>query len=147
MQYSFFVFSCFLRFSFLLLFAFFGSFWTAVFRWFRVLVGICRNPHPDTLSFLKCFLNVDEGPPTVTSGPFSGIRFPAWPKVLATQLVYNLFFLSNFLLGCTKNACNKFGFSNVTWTTASLPRPMLTAKLFTMHFAMVGFRKLRVVWR
>jgi len=37
--------------------------------------------------------------------------------------------------------------ANVTCTTSSVPRQMLTAKLITMHFAMVGFRKLRVVWR
>ena len=35
--------------------------------------------------------------------------------------------------------------ANVTCTTVSLPRQMLTTKLFIMHFAMVGFRKLRVV--
>jgi len=34
---------------------------------------------------------------------------------------------------------------NVTCTTANLPRQMLTTKLFTMHLAMVGFRKLRVM--
>jgi len=40
------------------------------------------------------------------------LRFPAWPKVLGTQLVYNLFFLSNFLLGYnTINAYNQRGFS------------------------------------
>jgi len=39
------------------------------------------------------------------------LRFPAWSKVLATQLVYNLFFLSNFLLGYTINAYNQRGFS------------------------------------
>ena len=39
------------------------------------------------------------------------LRFPALPKVLATQLVYNLIFLSNFLLDYTKNACNQRGFS------------------------------------
>jgi len=33
--------------------------------------------------------------------------------------------------------------ANVTCTTASVPR--LTTKLFTMHFAMVGFKKLWVV--
>jgi len=134
-----------LVFSKLLLFAFFGSFWT-VFRWFRVLVGLYRNPHPDTLSFLKFFLNVGEGPLRWPVGLFQ-LRFPAWPKPLARQLVYNLFFLSNFLLGFPKNTYNQRGFSNVTWTTASLPRQMLTTKLFTMHFAMVGFRKLWVVWR
>jgi len=35
--------------------------------------------------------------------------------------------------------------ANVTCTIAGVPRSMLTTKLFTMHFAMVGFRKLRVV--
>jgi len=35
--------------------------------------------------------------------------------------------------------------ANVTCTTASLPRQMLTTKLFTMHFAMVGFRNIWVV--
>ena len=37
--------------------------------------------------------------------------------------------------------------ADVTWTTASLPRQMLTTKLFIMHFARIGFRKLQVVWR
>jgi len=40
-----------------------------------------------------------------------------------------------------------FDSANVTCTIASLPRQMLTTKLFTMHFATVGFRKLVVVWR
>jgi len=35
--------------------------------------------------------------------------------------------------------------ANVTCTTASVPKQMMTTKLFTMHFAMVSFRKLRVV--
>jgi len=35
--------------------------------------------------------------------------------------------------------------ANVTYTTAILPRKMLTTKLFTVHFEMVGFRKLWVV--
>jgi len=35
--------------------------------------------------------------------------------------------------------------ANVTYTTTSLPRQMLTTKLSTMHFAVVGFEKLRVV--
>jgi len=37
--------------------------------------------------------------------------------------------------------------ASLTYTTVSLPKQMLTTKLFTMHFAVVGFRKLRVVWR
>jgi len=37
--------------------------------------------------------------------------------------------------------------ADVTCTTDSLPRQMLTTKLFTMHLARVGFRKLWVVWR
>jgi len=32
--------------------------------------------------------------------------------------------------------------ANVTCTTVSLPRQMLTQKLFTMHLATVGFSKL-----
>jgi len=36
--------------------------------------------------------------------------------------------------------------ANVTYTTAILPMQMLATKLFTMHFAMVGFRKWWVVW-
>jgi len=35
--------------------------------------------------------------------------------------------------------------ASVTCTTASVPRQMLTTKLYTMHFAMVGFKKLWVV--
>jgi len=34
---------------------------------------------------------------------------------------------------------------NVTCTTASKPRQILTMKLFTVYFAMVGFKKLWVV--
>jgi len=34
---------------------------------------------------------------------------------------------------------------DVTCTTVSLPRQMLTTKIFTMHLATVGFRKLWVV--
>ena len=33
----------------------------------------------------------------------------------------------------------------VILTAANLPRQILTTKLFTMHLAMIGFRKLRVV--
>ena len=34
----------------------------------------------------------------------------------------------------TKNAYNQHGYRKVTYTTASLPRQMLTTKLYTMHF-------------
>jgi len=34
---------------------------------------------------------------------------------------------------------------NLTCTTVSLPRQMLTTNLFTMHFVMIGFRKVRVL--
>ena len=51
--------------------AFFGSFWTVVFLWFRVLVGLYRNRHSDTVSFLNFFRNVGEGPPPVASGLLS----------------------------------------------------------------------------
>jgi len=37
--------------------------------------------------------------------------------------------------------------ANLACPTVSLPRQMLTTKLFTMHLAMVGFRKLWAVWR
>ena len=57
--------------------AFFGSFSTAIFQGFQVLVY--RNPHPDTLSFLSFFLNVGEGSPTVASGPLSA-AFPGLAK-------------------------------------------------------------------
>jgi len=66
-----------LWFSISCFFAFVGSFWTVVFLWFRVL--LYRNPQPDTLSFLNFFLNVDEGPPTVASGPLSA-TFPTLVK-------------------------------------------------------------------
>jgi len=33
------------------------------------------------------------------------------------------------------------GFSNVTYTIASSPRQVLTTKIPTMHFAMVGWEK------
>jgi len=35
--------------------------------------------------------------------------------------------------------------ANVTCTTASEPRQMLTTKLFTMHLVTVGFKKFGVV--
>jgi len=41
--------------------------------------------------------------------PFQ-LCFPPWLKPLAKRLVYN-FFLSNFLLGYSKNAFNQHGFS------------------------------------
>jgi len=64
--------SVFFWFSVNCFFAFFGCFWTVVLRWFRVLVSLYRNPHPDTLSFPNFVLNVGEGPdPTVASGPLS----------------------------------------------------------------------------
>jgi len=37
--------------------------------------------------------------------------------------------------------------ANVTCTTASEPRQMLTTKLFTMHLVTVGFKKFGVVWK
>jgi len=114
-----------------------------VFRLFRVLKW---KPTCWCIFISKLFLNVGEGPPAVVSGPLSA-TFPTWLKPLATQLVYNLIFLNNFLIGYTKSAYNQSGFSNATYTTASLPRQMLTTKLFTMHFPMVGFSKLWVVWR
>ena len=128
-----------------LFFAFFGSFWTVVFRQFRVLVYI--NPHLDTLSFLNIFLMLARGPLPWPVSLFQ-LRFPPWLKPLGTQLVYcNLIFLNNFLLGYTKNAENNMDSANVNCTTVSSPRPMLATTLFTTHFAMVGFRKSWVVWR
>jgi len=47
-------------------------------------------------------------------GPFQ-LRFPAWPNVLAMQLVYNLFFLSKFVLGYTKKCLQS------TWIQQTLP--------------------------
>jgi len=63
---------------------------------------------------MNFFLNVGEGAPTMTSWPLSGTFPTLWLKPLATQLVYNLIFLNNFLLGYTKNSYNNRGFSNVT---------------------------------
>jgi len=74
--------------------------------------------------------------------------FPTlWPKPLATQLVYNLIFLNNFLFVYAKNAYNQHGFSKRYLHNSQRTKEMLTTKLFTMHLAMIGFRKLRVVWR
>jgi len=39
------------------------------------------------------------------------------------------------------------GSANVTCTAANLPKQMPTTKVFAMHLAMIGFRKLRVAWR
>jgi len=60
---------------------------------------------------------------------------------------YNLIFLSNFLLGYSKMLTINVDSANVTCTTASVPRQILTTKLFTVHFAIVGLKKLWVVWR
>jgi len=70
------------------------------------------------------------------------LRLPPWLKPLATQLVYNLSFLNDFLPGYTKNAYNQRRFSKPYLHNSQLTRQMLTTKLFTMHFAVVGFRKL-----
>jgi len=42
--------------------------------------------------------------------------------------VYSIIFLSNFLLDYANKACNQRGFNNVAYTTASLPRQMLTTR-------------------
>jgi len=42
---------------------------------------------------------------------FSCTFLTLWPKPVATQLVYILIFLNNFLLGYAKNAYNQHGFS------------------------------------
>jgi len=57
--------------------------------------------------------------------------------------------MNNFLLDSTITAYSQRGFRNVTYTTANLPRHMLTMKLPIMHFAMIGLdnRKLWVVAR
>jgi len=81
----------------------------------------------------------------MTSGPLSATFPTLWSKPLATQLVYNIIFLHHFLLGYTKMLTINMDSANVTCTTASLPRQMLATMLFTMHLAMIGFRKLRVV--
>jgi len=73
------------------------------------------------------------------------LRFPPLLKPLATQLVYNLIFLSNFLLGYTKKLTINVDSANVTCIAVSSPRQMLTQKLFTMHLAMVDFGNLWVV--
>jgi len=70
------------------------------------------------------------------------LRFPPWLKPLATQLVYNLSFLNDFLQGYTKHAYNQRTFSKPYLHNSQLMRQMLTTKLFTMHCAVVGFRKL-----
>jgi len=49
--------------------------------YFRVISSfstVYRYPHPDTLLFINFFFNVDEGAPTMTSGPLWAIRFPSY---------------------------------------------------------------------
>ena len=94
--------------------------------------------------FSECWL---VGPLQWPVGLFQ-LRFLPWLKPLVTPLD-NVIFLSNFLLDSTKNPYNQRGFSNVTFTTGSLPRQMLTKKLSTTHFAMIdlGNRKLWIVRR
>jgi len=125
-------------------FAFFGIFWTVVSQWFRVLV----NSHLDTLSFLNFFLNVGVGLSTVASGLLSA-TFPTLTNTSSSPTDYNLIFLNNFLLGYTllKILIIIVDSANFTCTTVSLPSQMLTRKVLTMHFAMVGFKKLWIVWR
>jgi len=43
-------------------------------------------------------------------------------------------------LGCTKMLKINVDSANVASTTASVPRQMLSMKLFTVHLAMVGFK-------
>jgi len=76
-------------------------------------------------------------PPTVANGPPSA-TFLTLAETSSYSLVYNLNFLNNALLDCTKNAYNQCGFSNAIFTTSSLTRQMLATKLFTTHFGMVG---------
>jgi len=75
-----------------------------------ISVLLYGNPHPDKLSFLNFYLNVGRGPLRLPVGLFQ-LRFPPLLKPLATQLVYNVIFLNNFLIGYTKNAYNQRGFS------------------------------------
>jgi len=85
---------------------------------------VYRYPHPDTLLLInKLFSECWRGGPYDDQWALSAIRFPPYgQKPLATQLVYNLIFLNNFLLGYTKNAYNQHGCSNVTWTTAKFTK-------------------------
>jgi len=76
----------------------------------------------------------------MTSRPLLAIRFPPYGQNLELRNWYIIFYLA-ILKMLTINMDS----ANVTCTTANLPRQMLTAKLFTMHLAMIGFRKLRVV--
>jgi len=120
---------------------------SVVFGWFRVLVWYTEihiRIHFIYKLFSECWRG---GPYDDKWASFSCTCPNLWPKLLAALLFYNLIFLNNFLPGYAKNAYNQLGFSNVTWTTANLPRQMLTTKLFTMHLAMIGFWKLWVVWR
>ena len=101
----------FLAFSNLLFSAFFGSFWTVVvFGWFRVLV-VYRNPLPGTVLFINFFWMLARGPYDDQWAPFSYMFPTLWPKPVATQLVCNLIFLNNFLLGYARNSYNQHGFS------------------------------------
>jgi len=89
--------------------------------------------------FSTFFWVSESAPSTVASGPPSA-TFPTVAETYsyATGLQLKIF-LSNFLLNYTENAYHQRGFSNATYTTASLPRQMLTPKQSTMHFAMAGF--------
>jgi len=57
-------------------------------------------------------------------GPVSifQLRFPPWLKPLATQLVYNLTLLNNFLLGYTKMLAINVDSANVTCTNSQLTK-------------------------
>jgi len=125
-----------------LFFCVFRKFWDCAFP---VISSFSIQKSTSIYTFIsKLFSECWRGPLRWPVGLFQ-LRFPPWLKALTTQRVYNLIFLSNFLLGYTINTYNQVDSADVTCTTASLPRQMLTMELFILHFAMVGFRKLWVV--
>ena len=119
-------------------FVFFGSFLDC----FPVISGFSIETYIRTHFLFSTFFWV------LLSGPLSAM-FRTLTETLVTPLVYHLTSLDNFVLDFTKTAYNQRGFSNATYETASLTRQMLTTKVSTMHFAIVGLdsRKLLVVWR
>jgi len=81
--------------------------------------------------------------PSGALGPLH-LPFSPWLKPLDTPLVDNLILLNNYLVD-NENAHNQRGFSNVTYTTAGLSKQMLTTKLSTLRFTVVGLDN-RKLW-
>ena len=72
------------------------------------------------------------------------IIFVQWTT---TMQIYNMIFPNNFLLDDAKNSSSQRGFTNFTYTTASLPRQMLITKQYqqrTAKWAMIDLNNAKL---